>query len=79
MFEEKLLEPHFTSVLAPYMLDVVEQKRVDAPSRAVPGKKSQCTMPETKAVRKIAQNSGRLPYFSSSGGPTTRIIIMLPI
>lgn len=27
MFEEKLLEPHFTSVLAPYMLDVVEQKR----------------------------------------------------
>ena len=25
MFEEKLLEPHFTSVLAPYMLDVVEQ------------------------------------------------------
>ena len=27
MFEEKLFEPHFTSVLAPYMLDVVEQKR----------------------------------------------------
>lgn len=27
MFEEKFLEPHFTSVLAPYMLDVVEQKR----------------------------------------------------
>lgn len=27
MFGEKLLEPHFTSVLAPYMLDVVEQKR----------------------------------------------------
>ena len=27
MFEEKLLEPHFTSVLTPYMLDVVEQKR----------------------------------------------------
>ena len=27
MFEEKLLEPHFTSVLAPYMRDVVEQKR----------------------------------------------------
>jgi len=27
VFEEKFLEPHFTSVLAPYMLDVVEQKR----------------------------------------------------
>ena len=60
-------------------MTIIMNTMPDAPSRAVPGKKSQCTMPETKAVRNIAQKSGRLPYFSSSGGPTTRIIIMLPI
>ena len=48
-----------------------------APMSAEPGKNSQWTIPEISAVKKIAQNSGRLPYFSSSGGPTTRMNIML--
>ena len=33
----------------------------DAPRSAEPGKNSQCTSPDTSAVMKIAQKSGRLP------------------
>ena len=60
-------------------MTIIMNTMPDAPSGAVPGKNSHCTSPDTSAVRNIAQNRLRPPYFSSSGGPTTSIIIMLPI
>ena len=33
----------------------------EAPNKIEPGKKSHCTMPEIRAVRKIAQKRGLLP------------------
>ena len=50
-----------------------------APSRAVAGKKINCTSPDTKAVSTMQPSSRLLPYFSSRGGPTTRKSIILLI
>ena len=44
----------------------------DAPSSAVRGNNAHCRMPEMRAVSRMPLSRGRLPYFSSIGGPTTR-------
>ena len=50
-----------------------------APSRAVPGKKMNCTRPDARAVNRMHPSRRRLPYFSSSGGPMTSSRVMLPM
>ena len=39
-------------------MTIIMNTMPEAPSSAVPGKKSQCTSPETSAVRTIAQKQG---------------------
>ena len=51
----------------------------EAPSRAVPGKKMNCTSPEMKAVSRMAHSTFQLPKRSSRLGPSTRMSTMLPM
>ena len=51
----------------------------DAPSSAVPGKKMNCTSPDTRAVNKMAHSTFQLPKRSSRLGPSTKISTIFPI
>ena len=60
-------------------MTIIMNTMPDAPMSIEPGNRNQYTSPDTSAVMTIALKRLRLPYFSSSPGPTTRIIIILPM
>ena len=71
--------------MVPFFTPPKEDSRIimntmpDAPSRAVPGKKMNCTSPDTRAVNRMAHSTFQLPKRSSRLGPSTRMSTMLPM
>ena len=71
--------------MPPFFISVNEDRTIImnttplAPSRAEWGNSRNCTSPVAKAVTAIVASRFRLPYFSSSPGPTSSRSSILPI